>query len=232
MKRRWLLKHFRGRSEMQYVAACRKITLIALLATAALRAPAGGASNARQEKAAAHRAGAAPPPSVGMASPAGQTSASAVGRVLVNIRPAVRVDLPQDAVVADHQTGDLAVTLTFNVEANSQDVGLFVEASDLHLGDDPATADPVKLKASAPPRIVPQYARPLDQSGGSAAWEAPGVPVGGFSTTAGRQVRFESFQPGRFSQGVDVTVVWDQDDPRKTPGQYGGRVRLTVLVTP
>lgn len=164
----------------------------------------------------------------------GSRSSSGVGKVLVNVEPNVKVDIVENPPPIHHQTGDVTVTLTFQVDANQQTVAMFVEASDLYKGDDPSGVGvaPIPLNRAVPAVIEPEHANPVNLASNQASWTGTGSPIGGFATARSAAILFESSQNNRFSQNVDVSVSWNQNDPEKPQGQYGGRVRLTAVLQP
>lgn len=164
----------------------------------------------------------------------GNRSSSGVGKVLVNVEPNVKVDIAENPLPVHHQTGDVSVTLTFQVDANQQTLAMFVEASDLYKGDDPsgASVGPIPLNRAVPVVIEPDHANPVNGASNQAPWTGAGSPIGAFATARSAVILFESSQNNRFSQNVDVTLSWTQNDPEKAQGQYGGRVRLTAVLQP
>lgn len=163
----------------------------------------------------------------------GDLTSNSVGKVLVIVNPNVKVDIPVNPGPVNHQTGDVSVTLTFRVDANQQMVSLFVEASDLWKGDDPTNPSgvaPIPLQTNKPAVIQPQYGNPINQGTNEASWLGAGAAIGNFLTQLSQTIKFESSQNNHFSQDVSVKVTWNQNDPEKPQGQYGGRVRLTALL--
>jgi hypothetical protein len=161
-------------------------------------------------------------------------SSSSTAHVIINVNPNVGVSTIADPDIQNVQTGQIEVTITFLVEANLQEACIYVEASDLFKGDDPTNDDvaPIKLDTTVPVTISPVNANPLNGGSNLASWIGPGTPIGPYSTQLSETICFESSQNNHFSQEVDITVTWDQDDPEKPTGQYSGMVRLAALVTP
>jgi hypothetical protein len=171
---------------------------------------------------------------VGMASWAyADLSSSAVAKVLINVNPNVAVNVSNVPPPVNIQGGLVAVTVTFQVEGNTQAMSLFVEASDLYKGTKAnSEVPPIVLEAAEGAVIEPSDATPMNAGSNTAAFTGPGAPVGDFATQLSESILFESSQNNHFSQPVDVTVTWNQSDPEKPQGQYGGYVRLTALVQP
>jgi len=162
------------------------------------------------------------------------TSSSSTAHVIINVNPNIGVSTVADPEIQNVQTGQIEVTITFLVEANLQEACIYVEASDLFKGDDPANTEvaPIKLDTTVPVTIAPVNANPLNGGSNLASWIGAGSPIGRYTTQLSETICFESSQNNHFSQEVDITVTWDQTDPEKPTGQYSGMVRLCALVTP
>jgi len=162
-----------------------------------------------------------------------QTSSSAVAQVRVQILPKVSVSAMTPVVdLGALRTGTIGANFVYHVEANSSEVAIFVEASDLHRMQDPGKrVDPIPLSQSAGVRI---------QQGTATSWHAGNDRLS-ISSTAGSvidglpthksDVGHLSSSRSVFNDNVTVHVSWDQKDPDKTPGEYGGVVRLTTTTT-
>jgi hypothetical protein len=162
------------------------------------------------------------------------TNSSSTAHVIISVNPNVAVNTVADPAIQQVQSGAIEVVITYLVEANLQECSLFVEASDLFKGDDPTNTDvaPIPLDTTVPAVIDPANANPMNGGSPNAAWVGAGSPIGQYQTQLSETIEFESSQNNHFSQEVDVTVTWDQNDPEKPTGQYSGMVRLTALVTP
>ena len=161
-------------------------------------------------------------------------SSCSTAHVIIEVNPNVGVSTVADPDIQNIQTGTIEVVITFLVEANLQEACVYVEASDLFKGDDPTNDEvaPIPLDTTVPVTISPINANPLNGGSNMAAWIGAGSPIGPYETQLSETICFESSQNNHFSQEVDITVTWDQDDPEKPTGQYSGMVRLCALVTP
>ena len=169
---------------------------------------------------------------LGLAATAGgDTFASATARVTVIVSPSMAVSAVEKVTVHCVQAGPVEATVTFLIEANLHRARLYVEASDLYKGSDPSNSEvaPIPLDTTAAARIEPASAAPADGGANRAGWVGAGEPIGTFETHLSETLEFVSAQDGRFSQEVDVTLTWNQDDPDRPLGTYGGMVRLTAL---
>jgi len=163
------------------------------------------------------------------------TQGSAVCTVYVNVDPNVAVGARTATVDAGTvQTGDFSATCEFRVDANKQQVALYVCASDLYKGDDPSNTEvaPISLNLSEGVLIDPTNANPLAGGSKVASYTGPGDVVEGFPTMCTEVIEYESSQNNHFSQSVFVTVTWTQDDPEKPMGEYSGKVKLVALLGP
>ena len=159
---------------------------------------------------------------------AGGTEASAVVAVRCTVEPALAV-APREAVV-DAGTvtcGEFSATIRFQVRANRPAVSMFVQASPMYKGDDPDSSDAKPIPLKTDPGVTVRTGQ-----SGTATFTGPGQTVDGFPTLRTEPLRFESTSQAGFSQDVHVTVTWNQDDPGRPRGQYGGRVKLRVMLLP
>jgi len=163
----------------------------------------------------------------------GDTQGMAVCTVYVNVDPNVAVAARTATVDAGTvQTGDFSAVCEFRVDANKQQVSLYVCASELYKGDDPSNTEvaPIPLNLSAGVLIDPTNANPLAGGSKVASYVGSGDPVDGFPTQCTEVIPFESSQNNHFSQSVFVTVVWTQDGPEKPLGAYSGKVKLVAML--
>ena len=161
------------------------------------------------------------------------TSGSATASVIVTINPNMAVGVVTPIVDAGTvQTGAFAANLVFRVDANTEAVKMFLEASSLYKGDDPLNTEvaPIPLKTSVPVLISPQYGNRMGALPNEAAWNGAGALIGAYPTTSTETVQFESSQNGHYSQNVGYKITYTQPDPEKPQGQYSGKVKLTILL--
>ncbi len=156
--------------------------------------------------------------------------------VLANPKATVAVQAKtQTVTVGPIRSGDFSATVAFRVEATSERVHLYLEASDLWLsGDptDPRKVGPITLNRSRPARIIAQIGRSSHGSHDGASWRGPGDTVSGFQTRKSETIIYESGQGDQFSQDITCKIWYDQPPPVKTAGRYSGVVRLTAVVLP
>jgi len=162
------------------------------------------------------------------------TFSSATARIRVVVMPSMSVSAVERVTVQNTQAGPIQATVTFLIKANLHRARLYVEASDLYKGSDPSnrSVTPIPLDTAAPAVIEPASATPAAGNSNAAGWIGRGTPIGAFETHLSETLEFESSQDRRFTQEVDVTLTWNQDDPSRPLGTYGGMVRLTALATP
>ena len=165
-------------------------------------------------------------------------SNSAVATVFVNVVPdiavAVKTPVVNAGTIQQSQGGDFLATIVFTIGANSPKVKMFLEASDLYKGDDPASAavPPILLNTGKSAGIATQFGKQTKGGPDKANWLGAGANVQSFKTRMTETVDYESSQKGYISQDVTCTVFYTQPDPKKPVGQYSGRVRLTAFITP
>jgi len=133
------------------------------------------------------------------------------------------------------QTGPFSAIIGFRVDANLQEVSFFVAASALYKGNDPtnSTVSPIPVDLGAGALIQPANGNATGGHSNTAAFiGSPGPVVQGFPTSVTETVQYSSSQNNHFSQNVNVTVGWIQNDPERPTGEYSGVVQLTAVVIP
>lgn len=163
---------------------------------------------------------------------------SAVAHVYVDVDPNIAVMALDPYVdMGSIQTGEFEGEIPFRVDANTEQVRLSAGASHLFKGNvpgdpDSVLVDPIML-CTDPEKygifITAELANPIEGADNFAAFTQP-LDIDGFPGMGTDDITFESAQPGHFSQGVSLTVCWDQDDPEKPMGEYSGAVELFAWV--
>jgi len=171
---------------------------------------------------------------VGLATPIfADTGASAVVNVQVNVDPNVSlVPINVNVNAGTVQTGTFTAFCQFRVDANSEQVSFQVNASNLYKGDDPTTTIFIPLDLSVAPIVQPVNGNPLNFASSSLSYTGAGPTVSGFATETTITQAYESSQAGVFSQEVDVTVTWIQNNPEMPTGEYSGVVELIATLLP
>ena len=155
------------------------------------------------------------------------TEDNAIAEMNVTVDPNITVgDNPGD-VQMSVQVGDVSGTFVFQVDANMQYVDIQVGASNLYKADDPnSEVDPILVNEGAGVDVTP-----TSGEGAILAFNSPtGYEIDGFPAVMTHTGTFESSQNGHFSQPVDVTVTWNQDDPEKPQGDYSGFVQFYCMM--
>jgi hypothetical protein len=131
------------------------------------------------------------------------------------------------------QLGSFDANILFRVDANMENVDLWVYATKLYKGDDPTNSDvkPIEVNNTGGVVIAPKNANATKGGSNVAAYNGD-IELDGFSGYSFAPINFESSQNGHFSQDVNVTVSYIQDDPEKPMGEYSGKVRLYCMLTP
>ena len=156
-------------------------------------------------------------------------------KVYVNVDPDVSVSSGPTGTtpisLGSIQRGLILGTINFRVDANREQVALQVLATDLYKGDDPFNnaVTPILLCAGEPVTIRPTNANPVNSGSNEASPIGPDY-IDSWPATKFESITFESSQNGHFSQNVDVSVCWNQDQVEKPVGQYSGYVKLCAMI--
>jgi len=171
--------------------------------------------------------------SVGASAVMADLESEATAHVYVNVVPNVAVRVMDANVdLGQVQFGDFYSTITFRIDANSQDVWISAAASNLYKGNDPASeVDPLPVADAAGVRITPTNANPMN-GGSNIAQYIEGTTINGFPGLLTEQINFESSQNNHFSQDVDLLFTWKQPDPEQPQGQYSGFVKMYAMLYP
>jgi hypothetical protein len=161
------------------------------------------------------------------------TGASATVNVQVTVNPNVSLT-PINATVnaGTVQTGTFFAFCQFEVDANNEQVSFQVAASALYKGDDPTTSIIIPVNLSMPPLVQPVNGNPLNFASPNLCYTSSVCTVAGFPAQMTINQAYESSQNGVFSQEVDVTVYYLQNNPELPTGQYSGVVQLVATLLP
>jgi hypothetical protein len=131
------------------------------------------------------------------------------------------------------QTGPVCAWVRWWVEANTEAVRFYVAASDLWKGSDPFSVyvRPIPLYREGGVEFDVEYGGPIRGQGLVRPFRAQ-IQVDGFPAWQTDYLTIESSQAGHFSQYVTTSMCWNQDDPDKPQGEYGGIVALWGFVVP
>lgn len=172
--------------------------------------------------------------SVGIAS--ADPTANAMAHVYMNIDPNISVQAVDSNISAGTlQTGDRSVPITFRIDANTEAVSMSALVTKLYKGDDPRNTEvtPIPVNLSAKVIMQPDNANPINGGSNEASYIGDGSVTTSKGTFAGsltEQIIFESSQDGHFSQNVEITPTWTNEDNEKPTGQYSGYVVLYSAV--
>lgn len=164
------------------------------------------------------------------------TANSVAAHVYVNVDPNVSVGvLTSNLQLPTVQVGTTTANVGFHVDANQENVWLGVTTTDLYKGDDPTntSVNPLGVDLPMGATITPVNASPTQGASNVAVYNTSPTTYNGFNAYQTNYINFESSQNGDFSQDVQVTVGWDQNDPEQPQGEYSGYVVLyTALQAP
>jgi hypothetical protein len=129
------------------------------------------------------------------------------------------------------QTGDFYGEIPFRVDANTEQVTFWADATYLYKGNDPTNNDvaPILLNTTDGVDFVCDNANPTGGQSTNLAYTTS-VNVNGFLGWTTEERQYESSQSGHFSQDSYLTVTWTQPDAEKPTGEYSGLVVLHAMV--
>ena len=176
-------------------------------------------------------------------------SGEAECHVWVEVVASVAVAPVDASVDAGQVTGasPFPITCSFRVDANTQEVTIYIIATNLYKADHSEADMSINVDSSVPAEVDPAVGNELNASGESAdnllAWASSGVPYpvpAGDPDMDASQTEmgyFQSGQSGHFSQDVDVTVMYTAKysggpGEELTKGQYSGFVKLVTMIEP
>ncbi len=166
--------------------------------------------------------------------------ASATSHVFAQVNPNVSLSGMAHVDAGTVQTGDFTAECVFRVDANTQQIKIWAEASDLWKGNDPNyegndAVAPIPLNRAVPVDVYVTHGSPLGTAASALAYnggENGNGDINGFPTYVTQQLGLESSQNNHFSQDVILTFTWNQDDPQKPRGEYSGFVKMSAMVMP
>jgi hypothetical protein len=154
----------------------------------------------------------------------------------VHLRVTANISVSPQAPIVDAgslQIGELTVNVPFMVDANTEAVQMWVDATNLYKGDIPTdpTVPFIPLQIAPGVTITPDRASVL--GGGSNVAVLPSSPnatIGAFPAFETSRITFESAENGNFSHPVVVTLQWTLSNNQQPVGDYAGRVQLNAMV--
>ena len=161
---------------------------------------------------------------------------TATSHVFATVSPNMTVSAQANVDAGTVQTGDFSALCTFTIEANTQQVSIYAESTDLWKGDilvdptDPDYTPPIPLNLSVPIAVGLDLASPLGGADPELVWTGTAGDINGFPSQLTNPLGLESAQVGHFSQDMDLEVTWNQADPEKPQGEYSGYVKLYAMV--
>ena len=162
-------------------------------------------------------------------------SNESTARVFVKVDPDIAVStLTANVDMGSIQRGKINGNVAFRVDANQQYVQLSVAASPLYKADNPTYNGPdavAPIQLSSKATIAPESATSAGASSVSVDLNQIGT-IGAFPSLGCAPVTFESPQNGHFSQTVNTSFTWDQDQVEKPSGDYSGKVKLVAALMP
>jgi hypothetical protein len=171
-------------------------------------------------------------------------SACATVAVSVNVNPLISVtpgpELAGGTTIQYGSVGqgNFSILVPFSVNANSQELLLQVNASNLYKADDPTTSNYIPICLGIGALVTSPTGQASPVKFGSECLPFTGTStVAGFPTVMTSAVEYQSSQAGVFSQEIDVTITWnDTLNPilgtELPTGEYSGVVQLIATILP
>ena len=163
----------------------------------------------------------------------GTVAEEAYCHVYVDVNPNIAVNTMLPSVdLGSVQVGEIHGVIPFRIDANTEQVRIWLALSRLYKGDEPGGTEVGPILFSWLTQGCEIYAESGSPIGGAdnhVDYITP-VEIDGFPTFSTTALVFESAQNNHFSQQVDAIIHWYQDDPEKPMGQYSGRVKMLAEV--
>jgi len=163
----------------------------------------------------------------------GNQSSKATATVAATVVPDIAVGVQTPFVNAGFvKTGVFSTDILFRIDANNEQVVISAEASALYKGGIVDGYEVLPIPVTGDVVISPDAAGPMGTEDNVAAYTMSIGDIDGFPTLLTESIPFDSKQAGHFSQGVAISVSWDQNDTERPTGEYKGRVGLTAFLMP
>ncbi len=164
------------------------------------------------------------------------THGEATSHVYALVNPNISLSGQAHVDAGTVQTGDFTAECIFTVNANTQQIRIWAEASDLYKGNDPNGEDvlPIPLNKDIPVGVYVPNGSPLGTAASELTYNNSenGNGINGFPTHRTGELDLESSQNNHFGQDLRLTFTWDQNDPQKPMGEYSGFVKMSAMVLP
>jgi hypothetical protein len=157
---------------------------------------------------------------------AAAATADASSRITCEIMANIAATALEDARLTPIGSGPVEGSIPFYIAANSDRIDIGIFASSLYKASDPRSAFRITLDQAVPASLQVVGGSPVPTL---LEWVAPCDVLGyaGAMTSLGR---LESGLACAFSDQVRVNVAWRNDDPALPRGNYGGYVKICVMI--
>ncbi len=156
-------------------------------------------------------------------------SKSSTAQAKVNYATELAVQAMEPTILLDFSgMGRIDCDVVFTVIANTEEVQMYVEATDLHFSDSTKNVSAIPLNTSAGIKIDPVGA----EGSRNAAFVGSGDTIQGLSSHKTEILKFASQDSLTFNHEVFVSLEWNQKEEQKPAGEYTANIRLTCFITP
>lgn len=157
-------------------------------------------------------------------------SSSSTAEAVVNYQIQLAVAAVEPKILIDFSgTGSIDCDVEFAVSANTSDVQMYIEATDLHFEKDHPNVTPIPLNISAGATIDPVGAVGATRTAG---FQGSGSPIDGLETYQSQKLSFTSPDSLTFNHQVFVSLEWNQESLERPAGEYTAKVKLVCIVEP
>jgi hypothetical protein len=157
-------------------------------------------------------------------------SSSSTAEAVVNYKTELAVAAVEPKILIDFSgTGTIDCEAEFDVAANTSEVQMYIEATDLHFEKDHPKVTAIPLNTSAGAKIDPVGAEGATRTAG---FLGPGSPIDGLETYQSQKLSFTSPDSLTFNHQVFVSVEWNQENLERPAGKYTAKIKLVCFIEP
>ncbi len=157
-------------------------------------------------------------------------SGSSTAEAVLNYYTMLSVEALEPEVFMDYSgIGSIEFDVEFAVNANTDEVQMFVEATDLHFKQAEKEVSAIPLNTSAGANIDPIGAEGATRT---ANFMGSGEPIKGLASHKSDTLAFSSPDSLSFNHQVFVSLEWNQLNEQKHAGEYTAQIKLTCFINP
>jgi hypothetical protein len=160
-----------------------------------------------------------------------ELSGDAEAHVYVDVTANIAVSVLTPIVdIGSIQSGEFASHIRFRIDANVEQVSMQIIATDLYKGNSGTSLFKIPVGGGGT-EVVPVEGNETEGGDNFLEWDVADT-LRDMNAQKSVSGDFESGQAGHFSQDVDVTVTYTQDDDELPTGEYSGWVKIVAMVEP